>query len=175
MKVMKMKLFKNEEEYNMAVDRLETIGDRDDFQENEKLIQEFNLLSNLIETYEDENAKLNIGGPIEIIKLKMNYMGLKQKDLQPYVGSSGVVSEVLGRKRGLSKNMIRELSAFLHLDQNLLNTPYDLIELPKKAEKRKQGAFPAVLNPLFTFADTAATGVFKRHIQQRGALFAIGC
>ena len=64
---------------------------------------------------------------MEIIKLKMEYMGLKQKDLQPYIGSSGIVSELLSKKRGLSKSMIRKLSEFLHLDQNLLNTPYDLV------------------------------------------------
>src|SRR5690606_6026747 len=102
MKAMKNKMFKNEEEYNMAVDMLEKIGDRDDFEGNKELIQQFQLLSDLIETYENENADINIGNPIEIIKLKMSYMGVKQKDLIPYIGSSGIVSEVLNKKRGLS-------------------------------------------------------------------------
>lgn len=175
MNAMKMKMFKNEEEYNKAVGQLEKIGDCEDFEENEELIKQFELLSSLIEAYENENTNIHIGNPIEIIKLKMSYMGLKQKDLQPYIGSSGVVSEVLGRKRGLSKSMIRELSAFLHLDQNLLNTPYDLIESPRQTVKRRQGVVRPALNPLFKFADTAKTSVFKRHVQQRGALFAIGC
>ena len=128
-------MFRNEEEYNKAVALLEELGDREGFEENEKLVKQFALLSDLIEAYENKHANLAAGNPIEIIKLKMEYMGLKQKDLQPYIGSSGIVSEVLSKKRGLSKSMIRKLSEFLHLDQNLLNTPYDLIEVPTKRVK----------------------------------------
>ncbi|WP_353128382.1 hypothetical protein [Parapedobacter pyrenivorans] len=132
---MKMKMFRNEEEYNKAVALLEELGDREGFEENEKLVKQFRLLSDLIEAYENQHANIQVGNPIEIIKLKMEYLGLKQKDLQPYIGSSGIVSEVLNKKRGLSKGMIRKLSDFLHLDQNLLNTPYDLIEVPTKSAK----------------------------------------
>lgn len=128
-------MFRNEEEYNKAVALLEELGDREGFEENEKLVKQFELLSDLIEAYENKHANIAVGNPIEIIKLKMEYMGLKQKDLQPYIGSSGIVSEVLSKKRGLSKSMIRKLSEFLHLDQNLLNTPYDLIEVPTKRVK----------------------------------------
>lgn len=133
-----MKMFRNEEEYNKAVDLLEELGDREGFEENEELVKQFELLSNLIEAYENKNANIDVGHPIEIIKLKMKYMGLKQKDLQPYIGSSGIVSEVLNKKRGLSKSMIRKLSEFLHLDQNLLNKPYDLIEISTKGTKQSE-------------------------------------
>src|SRR3546814_12823235 len=95
---------------------------------------------NLIEAYENQHTNIDVGNPIEIIKLKMKYMGLKQKDLQPYIGSSGIVSEVLNKKRGMSKSMIRKLSEFLHLDQNLLNTPYNLIEVPTKSTKPSKGS-----------------------------------
>ena len=130
-----MKMFRNEEEYNKAVALLEELGDREGFEDNEDLVKQFELLSNLIETYENQHANIDVGNPIAIIKLKMEYMGLKQKDLQPYIGSSGIVSEVLNKKRGLSKSMIRKLSEALHLDQNLLNTPYDLIDVPTKSAK----------------------------------------
>ncbi|WP_325636771.1 hypothetical protein [Parapedobacter sp.] len=130
-----MKMFRNEEEYNKAVALLEELGDREGFEENEELVKQFELLSGLIEAYENQHTNIDVGNPIEIIKLKMEYMGLKQKDLQPYIGSSGIVSEVLNRKRGLSKSMIRKLSDFLHLDQNLLNTPYDLNEVSAKSAK----------------------------------------
>lgn len=130
-----MKMFRNEEEYNKAVALLEELGDREGFEENEKLLKQFELLSDLIGAYEDKHANIDVGNPVEIIKLKMEYLGLKQKDLQPYIGSSGIVSEVLNKKRGLSKSMIRKLSEFLYLDQNLLNTPYDLIDVPTKSAK----------------------------------------
>ena len=167
-----MKMFRNEEEYNKAVALLEELGDREGFEDNEDLVKQFELLSDLIEDYEDSNANIKIGNPIEIIKLKMEYMGLKQKDLQPYIGSSGVVSEVLNKKRGMSKSMIRKLSEFLHLDQNLLNTPYDLIEVPTKNVKP---ITVKTTTPVFKFVNTSETIAFKNYVSQRGALFAIGC
>ncbi|HLX64599.1 MAG TPA: hypothetical protein VKX17_25220 [Planctomycetota bacterium] len=45
--------------------------------------------------------------PIEALKFRMDQAGLKQKDLTPYTGSRGKVSEVLNRKRPLSLRMIR--------------------------------------------------------------------
>lgn len=175
MKAMKMKMFKNEDEYNKAIDLLEQIGDREDFQENKELIEQFELLSSLIEAYENENANLGVGNPIDIIKLKMNYLGLKQKDLQPYIGSSGIVSEVLNRKRGLSKKMIRGLSEFLHLDQDLLNTPYDLVETTKKSLLRDSINLIMPTIERFKYIDASDTTLFKARVAQRGALLGIGC
>lgn len=171
---MKMKMFKNEDEYNKAIAMLEQIGDREDFQENQHLIEQFELLSSLIEAYDNKNADVGIGNPIEIIKLKMSYLGLKQKDLQPYIGSSGIVSEVLNKKRGLSKSMIRALSEFLHLDQDLLNTPYDLVDLPKKTMRSKINAIiPGLAR--FEYVDPSETVFLKNRVSERGTLFAIGC
>lgn len=111
-----------EHQYNEAVAFLEELGDREDFQENEDLIKHFDLVSALVESYEKDHFELNPGHPIEIIKLKMALLGIQQKDLIPLIGSSGVVSEVLNKKRALSKNMIRQLSQLLKIDQNILNT-----------------------------------------------------
>ena len=47
--------------------------------------------------------------PIEAIKFRMDQQGLTPRDLEPFIGSSGRVSEVLNRKRKLSLAMIRRL------------------------------------------------------------------
>lgn len=167
-------MFKNEEEYNKAIDLLEEIGDREDFETTPKLIEQFNSLSALIEAYESDNANLNIGNPIEIIKLKMSYLGLKQKDLIGHVGSSGVVSEVLNKKRALSKAMIRNLSDFLHLDQDLLNVEYDLVESPKKSISKVRAKVNSTF-ARFPYLGSADVTAFKSHVSQRGALFSVGC
>ena len=167
-------MFKNEEEYNLAVAKLEEIGDRADFGENEDLIKQFEQLSDWIEAYENDVTDIHVGHPIEIIKLKMSYMGFKQKDLQPYIGSSGIVSEVMNRKRALSKNMIRKLSEFLNLDQDLLNVKYDLVMSSPKVKKQSSLAV-VVGNSLFKFINPSQTDSFKERVSERGTLFAIGC
>lgn len=167
-------MFKNEEEYNLAVAKLEEIGDRADFGEREDLIKQFEQLSDWIEAYENDVTDINVGNPIEIIKLKMSYMGLKQKDLQPYIGSSGIVSEVMNKKRALSKNMIRELSDFMHLDQDLLNVKYDLVvSSPKENKQSSLAVFTG--SGLFEYINAAQTAFFKERVSEKGALFAIGC
>lgn len=175
---MKMKAFKNEEEYDMAVDMLEKIGDREDFETNTELQTQFETLSNLIERYENENANIEIGHPIEIIKLKMSYLGLKQKDLQPYIGSSGIVSEVMNKKRSLSKSMIRKLSVFLNIDQEILNTPYTVFPASKKPRTVKSRELMKGIktsHPLFSFIEPEETMPYKIHVRERGALLIIGC
>ena len=53
----------------------------------------------------------------------MDQNGLTLKDLEPYIGSSGRVSEVLNRKRGLSLQMVKRLHDGLHiLYESLLAT-----------------------------------------------------
>ena len=46
---------------------------------------------------------------IEAIRFRMEQQGLKQKNLIPYIGSKGHVSEVLAGKRPLTVAMIRRL------------------------------------------------------------------
>lgn len=125
----------NEEAYLEALDLIEQLGDDPNFENDEKLIKQFNFLLKLVKDYEDKHYSLNIGDPIEIIKLKMNYMELKAKDLIPYIGSKGIVSEVLNKKRKLSKSMIRNLSDFLSIDQELLNVDYALNVNDLKVDK----------------------------------------
>jgi HTH-type transcriptional regulator/antitoxin HigA len=117
---MKFKLIKSEQEYNNAVAYLEELGDREDFQNNEMLIDEFELISKLINIYDSEHYPIESANPIDTILLKMEYMGLKRKDLS-HIASSGVLSEVFNGKRALSKQMLREFSELLNIDQSLLN------------------------------------------------------
>lgn len=70
---------------------------------------ELEVLSILIERYEDEHYPIGPSDPIDAIKFRMEQQGLTQRDLEPYIGSSGRVSEVLSRKRKLSLRMIKRL------------------------------------------------------------------
>lgn len=70
---------------------------------------ELDILALLIERYEDEHCPIPASDPIEAIKFRMDQQGLTPRDLEPYIGSSGRVSEVLNRKRKLSLGMIKRL------------------------------------------------------------------
>ncbi|MFD2190287.1 helix-turn-helix domain-containing protein [Pistricoccus aurantiacus] len=79
---------------------------------------ELEVLAILIERYEDERYPIGPSEPIEAIKFRMEQQGLTPRDLEPFIGGSGRVSEVLNRKRGLSLSMIRRLHKGLRI-------PYD--------------------------------------------------
>lgn len=78
------------------------------------------LLSLLVEDYEKRTFPFERPDPIEAIKFRMNEQGLRQADLVPYFGSRSRVSEVLSRKRPLTVQMIRDLSAGLGIPSQIL-------------------------------------------------------
>jgi len=70
------------------------------------------LLSTLIEVYEDERYPIPDAPPHVMIQGFMQDRGLRNKDLEPILGSSGVTSEVIGGKRKPSKQQIKKLAGF---------------------------------------------------------------
>ena len=73
------------------------------------------ILVTLIEAYEDKHFPTSAADPVEAIKFRMEQQGLTQKDLEPYIGSSGRASEVLSHKRRLSLQMVKRLHEGLHI------------------------------------------------------------
>ncbi len=78
------------------------------------------VLSVLVEAYEEEHHPIPPPDPIEAIKFRMDQMGLTRRDLEPYLGSRARVSEVLNRKRPLSVEMIRRLNTGLGIPAEIL-------------------------------------------------------
>lgn len=122
---MRLKPIKTEDDYDRALSRV------DELMESNPDIDstgsdELEVLVMLIEKYEEKYWNISEPDPIEAIKVRMEQMHLKQKDLVPYIGNKSKVSEVLNRKVNLSLSMITNLATALHLP---LET---LIQLPKK-------------------------------------------
>lgn len=105
-------ILKSKKDYENALRRMEEI-----FEAKPNTVEgkEAELLALLIETYEEEHFKIDLPDPIEAIKIRMQEMDLKQKDLIGIIGSKGIISEVLNRKRKLTVSMIRNLSQSLHI------------------------------------------------------------
>lgn len=78
------------------------------------------LLSVLVEAYENQKYPIEAPDPISAILFRMQEQGLKQADLVPYFGTRSRVSEILGRKRPLTVNMIRALSSGLGISTETL-------------------------------------------------------
>ena len=70
---------------------------------------ELDVLMQTVEKYEDEHYVIPAPDPIEAIKFLMVQNSLSRKDQEPYVGTSGRVSEVLSIKRRLTLAMIQDL------------------------------------------------------------------
>lgn len=109
---MNIKLIKNADDYAAAMARIEQlwgapIGSDDG--------DELEVLAVLIERYEDEQFPIPASNPIEAIKFRMDQQGLTNRDLEPFLGSSGRVSEVLNGKRQLSIAMIKRLHEGLRI------------------------------------------------------------
>ena len=103
---MSIKPIRNDDDLRAAFTRLEIV-----FQapEGSPEADEMEVLVALVESYENRHCPIGPAEPIEAIKLRMEQQGLAAKDLEPYIGSSGRVSEVLNRKRALSLRMIKRL------------------------------------------------------------------
>ncbi|KXJ43399.1 HTH-type transcriptional regulator / antitoxin HigA [Marinobacter salarius] len=78
------------------------------------------LLTVLLENYENQNYPVEAPDPIVAIKFRMQEKGLKQTDLVPYFGTRSRVSEVLSGKRPLTLQMIRALSVGLGISAETL-------------------------------------------------------
>jgi HTH-type transcriptional regulator / antitoxin HigA len=100
------KVIKTEEEYNQALKRLEKIFDASvDTAEGD----EAELLTILIEKYEDEHYPIEAPDPIEAIKFRMEQLNMTNNDLAEVIGYKSRVSELFSRKRKLTLKMIKNL------------------------------------------------------------------
>ena len=118
-----MKIFpiRNEKDYQKALDRLEDIFDA---KKGTDEGDELEILSILIDRYENENFPIGMPDPIEAIKFRMEQMGMNQKDLAEVVGFKSRVSEILNKKRKLTLSMIRKLNTNLHIPTEVLIQDY---------------------------------------------------
>ncbi len=109
---MKIRPIKTEQDYDVALTEVEELwGAEPDTPKGDKL----DVLITLVEAYEAKHHSIAPPDPVEAILFRMEQAGLKRKDLEPYIGKSGRVSEVLNRKRPLTLPMIRNLWKGLHI------------------------------------------------------------
>jgi HTH-type transcriptional regulator / antitoxin HigA len=128
---MKARIIKTESDYEQALARIDALMDADPDPETDEG-SELELLTMLVEQYEDVHFPMDLPSPVDAIKFRMEQSGLKQVDLIPYIGNKSKVSEVLSGKRPLSLNMIRKLQAGLGIPAEVLLQEAEVNQLEPK-------------------------------------------
>lgn len=113
---MEWKVLKSEEEYDVALERTIEIFHAE---KGTSEFEELELLLLLVKDYEDRHYHIPAPDPIEVIKLKLEEKGLKQKDLEHIIGSKGYVSQVLSGKKELTLKMVKGLHNFLGISADI--------------------------------------------------------
>jgi HTH-type transcriptional regulator/antitoxin HigA len=114
---MKPRIIKTEAQHKAALARIEKIFDaKPGSQEGD----EFELLTMLVEQYEEATVPIEPPDPVAAIRFRMEQQNLTNRDLIPYIGSASKVSEVLSGRRGLSITMIRNLVRGLGIPADVL-------------------------------------------------------
>jgi HTH-type transcriptional regulator/antitoxin HigA len=125
MKTLKYPVIKSETQYKMYCVSLEHLLEGDNG--NKDAEEEIELLTLLIEKWDMDHSNLNEVDPIQLLHSLMQGQNLKAKDLVVILGvSKGLVSDILNYKKGLSKEIIRILSAHFKVSQEAFNRPYKL-------------------------------------------------
>ena len=122
---MTLKLIKTDVEYQEALNRLEEIFDA---KIGTPESDEADILGLLIDEYEKKHYPIDAPDPIDAIKIRMEEMDLKQKDLVGVIGGKSRVSEILNRRKKLTVDMVRSLALRLNLSAQILINDYKLIK-----------------------------------------------
>ena len=92
------------------------------------------VLVTLVEGYERTHFPLDLPDAVEAIKFRMEQSGLTVKDLEPVIGRSNRVYEVLSRRRPLTLRMIEGL--------------HRKFGIPAESLLRQSGAYPGKVSGL---------------------------
>ena len=103
---MRLKPIRSDRELDRALERIDELwGAKPGTPQGDEL----DVLMLLVEKYEEAHFAIPASDPVEAIKFLMEQNDLTRKDLEPYIGARGRVSEVLSKRRGLTLPMIKRL------------------------------------------------------------------
>ena len=103
---MDIKPIRTKEDYEAALAQIEGLLDAEEDSPEEDQLE---VLSILVEAWEDRHYPIAPPDPIAAIEFRMEQQGLTRKDLEVYLGRRQRVADVLNRRRPLSLPMIRRL------------------------------------------------------------------
>ncbi len=125
MKELKYKLIKSKHQYRQYCNLLDEYVSRPRI--SASLQDEIELLTLLIEKWDQEHGRFMDLDPVSLLKSFMEAHHIKAIELSGILGiSRGYMSDILNYKKGLSKEVIRKLSSLFKVRQDAFNRSYDL-------------------------------------------------
>jgi HTH-type transcriptional regulator/antitoxin HigA len=118
-----MAKIQNETVYQAAMERIEELLPlvNDDTVVTDKNLIELDLLSELVEEYEDEHYPIKSPSLTDVIQLRMYEMGLNQINLSELLGvSPSRISDYLSGRSESTLRVARDLSKKLNIDANIV-------------------------------------------------------
>lgn len=131
---MTLKPIKSEEDYAAALQEIERLWDAEPGTPESDTLE---ILITLVEAYERGRYDLPAPDPIAALEYFMESRGWTRKQLEPYIGSRGRVSEILSRKRPLTLPMIRRLEQATGIPGSVLIQPYETEQGDDRTASRK--------------------------------------
>jgi HTH-type transcriptional regulator/antitoxin HigA len=129
MERLKYTVIRSKQQYNKYCKILEIL--LDSHSKNKLIQEEVDLLTLLVEKWDEEHTTIKEVDPIRLLHSLMADHKLKAKDLSDWLNmSKGYVSDILHYKKGLSKEVIRKLADRFKLRQDAFNRPYNLKSAP---------------------------------------------
>jgi len=137
---MRIRPIRTKEDYEAACKRIDSIFQAEPGSPED---DELEILTVLVDAYEEEHFPIGMPHPIEAIKIQMQALGMSRKDLMDCLGkSSGRISDILNKRRALTLADIRKLSDLLHIPIEVLSQDYPL-ERPQTEKTTRQNLVPA--------------------------------
>lgn len=127
--LMRTKILKTDQEYNQACERIYELmhSSTEPIDPASEEGEELELLSLLVEKYEQERFPVEAPDPLSAIKFRMEQMNIKQTDIAPLFGGKTRISEVLSGKRPLNMKTIVLLNRYLGIPfESLLGKNADM-------------------------------------------------
>ena len=121
---MKIKPVRTHEEYEQTLGRISDIMDCD---KGTPEWDELDVLTILVEAYENFQYPIDFPDPISAIHYHLDRLGLRVRELVPCMGSFSMVVAVLDRREPLTLEMIRRLRNKLDISADILIQRYDLV------------------------------------------------
>ncbi len=138
MTTLKYTIIRNKVQYRDYTRQLESLVSSRSNSLNKR--DEIALLTLLIEKWDNDHNDFNELDPVQLLQSFMSDHQMKAKDLVGILGiSKGYVSDILHYKKGLSKQVIRNLASHFKVSQEAFNRPYKIIS-GKPAEARNAGS-----------------------------------
>ncbi len=122
---MELRAIRTDEDLNWALAEIEQYFDAPPTP-GTKEADHFDILTDLIEAYENREYPIEALDPIETLRIFMDIKKKKQSDLAELVGGKPRASEIMNRKRPLTLRMIQKINSSWKIPASALIAPYHL-------------------------------------------------